>query len=290
MVYTSYEDLSNCIRRNLWKVPQDVDLIVGVPRSGMIPALMLAELMNKRYADIDAFAEGREISCGGRQELMASHAPKEDGRMKVLVLDDTVFAGSAMRKARERLAPLEEMYEIIYGCVYAEGRNAKEMVDLWLEDIWRPGEKMWLYEWNLLHHYGKKTNVSIWDIDGLVCKDPPDDRNTAAYEAYLPDAVPMVIPTTRVGAFVTYRLERYRSITEQWLHGHGIDYGLLFMFNAKNRDMRNRTESPFHYKARLYREAKWAHLFIESERRQAERIHQLTGKPVFCYENGQMYM
>lgn len=106
MVYTSYEDLSNSIRRNLWKVPQDVDLIVGVPRSGMIPALMLAELMNKRCADIDAFAEGREMSCGGRQELMASHTLEENGKKKVLVLDDTVFAGSAMRKARERLAPL----------------------------------------------------------------------------------------------------------------------------------------------------------------------------------------
>ena len=149
MVYRSYEDLSNCIRRNLWKVPQDIDLIVGVPRSGMIPALMLAELMNIRCADIDAFAEGREMSCGGRQKLMASQALKEDGKKKVLVLDDTVLAGSAMRKARERLAPLEEMCDIIYGCVYAEGKNAKEMVDLWLEDIWQPGEKVWLYEWNV---------------------------------------------------------------------------------------------------------------------------------------------
>jgi uncharacterized HAD superfamily protein len=293
MVYTSYEDLSNCIRRNLWKVPQDVDLIVGVPRSGMIPALMLAELMNKRCATLDEFIDGREMSCGGRQRLMQETVATEEqhiGRKKVLVLDDTVFFGNAMRKARERLASLEGKYGIIYGCVYAEGRNAKEMVDLWLEDIWLPGEKMWLYEWNVLHHYGKKTHVSMWDIDGLVCKDPPDDRNTEAYEAYLPDAVPMVIPTTRVGAFVTYRLEKYRNVTEQWLHGHGIDYGLLFMFNAENRDMRNRTESPSQYKARLYREATWAHLFIESERRQAERIHQLTGKPVFCYENGQMYL
>lgn len=291
MVYRSYEDLSSCLRRNLWKVPQDIDLIVGVPRSGMIPALMLAELMNKRCADIDAFIEEREMSCGGRQKLMQkTDAAERTRRKKVLLLDDTVFAGSAMRKARERLAPLEERYKIIYGCVYAEGKNAKEMVDLWLEDIWRPGEKVWLYEWNILHHYGKKTHVSMWDIDGLVCKDPPDDRNTAAYEAYLPDAVPMVIPTTRVGAFVTYRLEKYRDVTEHWLHRHGINYGLLFMFNAKNRDVRNRTESPSQYKARLYREAAWAHLFIESERHQAKRIHQLTGKPVYCYENGKMYL
>lgn len=285
MTYKSYEDLSDCIRRNAWKIPQDVDLIVGVPRSGMIPALMLAELLNKRCTDLDAFIEGREMSCGGRQRLMRETARTK----KVLVLDDTVFFGNAMRKVRERLAPLEGQYDIIYGCVYAEGRNAKQMVDLWLEDIWREGEKMWLYEWNALHHYGKKTQLSMWDIDGLVCKDPPDDRNAPAYEAYLPDAVPMIIPTTRIGAFVTYRLERYRGVTEAWLHGHGIDYGELLMFNAPNRDIRNSMMSPAKYKAQLYRQATWAQLFMESDARQAERIFQLAGKPVWCYENGRMY-
>jgi len=285
MTYKSYEDLSDCIRRNAWKIPQDVDLIVGVPRSGMIPALMLAELLNKRCADLDAFVEGREMSCGGRLRLMRDTA----GTRKVLVLDDTVFFGNAMRKARERLAPLEGKYDIIYGCVYAEGGNAKQMVDLWLEDIWREGEKMWLYEWNVLHHYGKKTQLSMWDIDGLICKDPPDDRNTPAYEAYLPDASPMIIPTTRIGAFVTYRLERYRGVTEAWLHEHGIDYGELLMFNAPNRDIRNSMMSPAKYKAQLYRQATWAQLFMESDARQAERIFQLAGKPVWCYENGRMY-
>lgn len=285
MTYKSYEDLSDCIRRNAWKIPQNVDLIVGVPRSGMIPALMLAELLNKRCADLDAFIEGREMSCGGRQRLV-----RETTRMKkVLVLDDTVFSGNAMRKARKRLAPLEGKYDIIYGCVYAEGKNTKQMVDLWLEDIWCEGEKMWLYEWNVLHHYGKKTQLSMWDIDGLICKDPPDDRNTLVYEAYLPDAVPMVIPTTRIGAFVTYRLERYRGVTEAWLHGHGIDYGELLMFNAPNRDIRNSMMSPAKYKAQLYRQATWAQLFMESDARQAERIFQLAGKPVWCYENGRVY-
>ena len=244
MTYKSYEDLSDCIRRNAWKIPQDVDLIVGVPRSGMIPALMLAELLNGK---------------------------------------------TDMRKVRERMAPLEGQYDIIYGCVYAEGRNAKRMVNIWLEDIWREGEKMWLYEWNVLHHYGKKTQLSMWDIDGLVCKEPPDDRNTPAYEAYLPDAVPMIIPTTRIGAFVTYRLEKYRGVTEAWLHGHGIDYGELLMFDAPNRDIRNNMMSPAKYKAQLYRQATWAQLFMESDARQAERIFQLAGKPVWCYENGRVY-
>jgi len=285
MIYTSYEDLSNCIRRNVWKVPADVDLIVGVPRSGMIPALMLAELLNKRCVDLDAFIESREMSCGGRQRLI-----RKGKEGKVFVLDDTVFFGNAMKKARERLAPLADKYDIIYGCIYAEGQFSKELVDIYFEYIWRPGEKQWLYEWNILHHYEKKTKSWMWDIDGLLCKDPPNDLNTNEYEAYLPNAIPMIIPTTFVGALVTYRLEKYRSVTEKWLKGHGIEYGDLKMFNASSREDRNRMESPARYKAYLYAKAQWAQLFVESEVRQAERIFQLTGKPVFCYANGKMYI
>lgn len=283
MTYTTYEDLSNCIRRNVWKVPADVDLIVGVPRSGMIPAIMLAELMNKRCADLDTFLDGREMSCGGRASLMRRGTPG-----KVLIVDDTVCGGTAMAMARERLAPLGDRYDFIFCCIYAEGRQAKEKVDIWFHDIWKPGEKNWLYEWNVLHHYNKKTESAMWDIDGLLCKDPPDDRDTEAYEAYLPDAIPMVIPTTKVGALVTYRLEKYRTITEEWLQRHGIEYGSLLMFNAPTREERNARLSPAMYKAQLYDAAPWAKVFYESEARQASRIHQLTGKPVFCYETGQM--
>lgn len=285
MVYKSYEDLSNCIRRNVWKVPSDVDLIVGVPRSGMIPALMIAELLNKRCADLDSFIEGREMSCGSRQRIMRDGESK-----KVFVVDDTVFFGNAMKRVRERLKPLEKEYNILYACIYAEGRNAKQMVDIWFEDIYYTGENIWLYEWNVLHHYEKKTEFAMWDIDGLLCKDPPDDRNTEEYEAYLPNAIPMIIPTTHIGALVTYRLEKYRGITEEWLRKQGVNYGELCMFKAPNRELRNNTASPAKYKAKLYGEAQWAKLFVESEVRQAEKIFQITRKPVFCYGNGRMYL
>lgn len=284
MVYTSYKDLANCVRRNAWKVPADVDIIVGVPRSGMIPALMLAELLHKRCVDLDSFIDGRIMACGRRERIMKPCTPK-----KVLVLDDTVFVGTAMRKARERLANLSGKYEIIYGCIYAEGRNAKSMVDIYFQDIYRDGEDLWLYEWNILHHYPHNTKVMMFDIDGLLCKEPPDERNTTAYESYLPNAIPMILPTTPVGAIVTYRLEKYRTTTEEWLHKHGVEYGKLWMSPARSWEERKSTCSPENYKARIYSEARWARLFIESNARQAEVIYRLTEKPVFCYENGILY-
>ena len=106
---------------------------------------------------------------------------------------------------------------------------------------------------------------------------------------YLPDAVPMVIPTTFVGALVTYRIERYREVTEGWLRRYGVEYGRLFMYDAESYEARNSKESPACYKARLYKAAEWAILFLESSAGQAEQINRITGKPVFCYENGKMY-
>jgi uncharacterized HAD superfamily protein len=54
----------------------------------------------------------------------------------------------------------------------------------------------------------------MWDMDGIICKDPPDDKNTEEYEKYISEAIPMIIPTTPIGAICTYRLEKYRDITK----------------------------------------------------------------------------
>lgn len=287
MQYRTYQDLSNAIRRNVWKVPADIDLIVGVPRSGMIAALMLAELLNKPCATVEDLLNERLMSTGGRGRLMRS--TKEIYR--VLVIDDTVFFGNAMRRTRAKLKQdniIPPYYDVLYACVFAEGEHAKEKVDIWFEDIYLPYE-IYFYEWNILHHYEKRSQFTMWDIDGLLCKEPPDDRDTEAYEIYLPEAVPMIIPTTKIGAVVTYRLEKYRAVTEQWLKEQGAQYKELYMHPAATREQRQEAESPAQYKARIYANAGWATLFYESSRRQANNINLLTGKPVFCYENGQLY-
>ena len=40
--YRTFEDMSICIRKNMYKLKENFDLIVGIPRSGMIPAFMIA--------------------------------------------------------------------------------------------------------------------------------------------------------------------------------------------------------------------------------------------------------
>lgn len=284
MTYTSYEDLADTIRKNLWKIPEDIDIIVGVPRSGMIAAYMVAEFLNKRVTDLDSFIEGNPISCGGRGDFLRHGAV---GR--VLVLDDTVFNGTSMQNVRDRLANIAQAYDITYACVYAEGRDAKSKVDIWMEDNYNPNEfYCHLYEWNILHHGDEMSGHCLYDLDGVLCKEPPDERDTKAYEEYISNAIPMAIPSTKIGGIVTYRLEKYRKQTEEWLKKAGVDYGCLIMFDAPTYEQRAQMESPSSYKARIYKTTPWAWLFVESDINQAEHISRLSGKPTFCYENGRM--
>lgn len=282
MKYITYADMASTIRRNIWKVPYDVDLIVGVPRSGMIAALMIAELTGRRVSDIDTFLAGHVMDNGGRGKYISSTPIR-----KVLVVDDTVYAGSAISKARKKLSCLENQYTIIYGCVFAEGKQSRELVDMYFEYNFDTKETLYLYEWNICQHYEHKAQLIMFDLDGVISRNPPDDRNTKDYEAYLPNAIPMVVPRTMIGGICTYRLEKYRQVTEQWLEQHGIRYGSLKMVNA-TYDERKKIYSSS-YKADWYARSEWAQLFIESDPYQAPVISRLSKKPVYCYENNIMY-
>ena len=178
--------------------------------------------------------------------------------------------------------------DVLFGCVYAEGKDAKSKVDLWLVDNYNPNEELWhLYEWNILHHGRRLSERSMWDIDGLMCKEPPDERDTKAYEEYIANAVPMVIPTTTLGAVVTYRLEKYRDVTEKWLQSQGVQYGQLIM---PQYCMERSHGDSAKYKGAIYRDADWARLFVESNSTQALIISQIAEKQVYCYKNGYMYL
>lgn len=279
--------MANTIRRNIWKVPADIGLVVGVPRSGMICALMIAELLNKPVTDIDSFLDGKTWQSGHRGKSMKS----ELNAIKVLVIDDTFYMGSAMRKAKNKLRSIEDKYNIIYGCVYAEGEGSTNKVDLYFEYNYNPKEEgFFLYEWNMMHHNFRHSKWMMFDLDGVICKNPPNDKDTVSYENYISNAIPMIIPSSKIGGICTYRIEKYRKVTEEWLGRNNVEYLELVMFPANSSEERNSKQCSSRFKANIYKNAEWAKLYVESDPHQAERIFKLSGKPVFCYENGRLYI
>lgn len=288
MKFVTLAELTGTIRNNIHKVPHDVDFVIGIPRSGVIAASIVSEFLNTPLIDIDSFIFGAKPTGGRRSRF---HVESGSDKPRVLVIDDTIFHGRSMRSARQKLEPFLNQYEFIYMVVYLEGPCND--VNVWLEDLRRFTENFKsfvIYEWNIFHHIPKFMEVCLYDIDGVLCVNPPDERTGQEYIDYIRNATPLFTPTVMVGELVSYRLSKYDTITRDWLRKNHIGYGGLTMFPAQSWEQRNESGiSPAQFKADIYSKRTWAKLFVESSDRQAQEIHERTGKPVYCVESNKMY-
>ena len=227
MRYVTISELRDIIRRNLWKIPHDIDLVVGVPRSGMLPASMIALYLNKRLTDLDSFLEGRVMSCGNTGWW------HDDGKpfSKILIVDDSIQFGRAIRDTKEKINKLSVDYKYVYLTPIASIEGGK-MVDLFFEII----EGQRIIEWNLFHH--PILQNSCMDIYGVLCKDPEEDDDGEIYRSFLQTAMPLYIPSRIVDTLISCRLEKYRSFTQDWLAKNGIKYNNLIMLDMPDRTSR----------------------------------------------------
>lgn len=277
--YRSIADLNEAIIRNLHIFPHDVDLIVGIPRSGMLPANLLALYLNKPFSDIDSFIEGRVYSFGRRGAFISTKKTN-----KVLIVDDSILAGNALLKVREKLLQYSSLHPQIsfqYGVIYAS-QEGRSKVDFYCEMIEGPR----LFQWNLFHQ-PLILPQSILDIDGVLCPNPPVDDDGVQYLEYIKKAPTLYTPTVKVDKLVSCRLEKYREVTEEWLAKHHIQYNELYLLDLPTKEERIAWGKHGIYKGNIYKQSDNV-LFIESSLSEARQIFQITHRPVFCIENFQM--
>ena len=280
MEYRSVSDLNMCLVRNLYRLPRDIDLVVGVPRSGLLPANLIALHLNLPLTDLKGLIEQRLIASGPR---MGRRIESFDDVKRVLVVDDSVNSGAEMKRVRALLEEENPDCEIVLLAIYVTP-GAEDFVDMWLEHIPMPR----VFGWNAMHH--ANSTVTCFDIDGVLCRDPTETENDDgdAYREFLLNVEPLFIPTRELGALVTSRLEKYRDLTETWLAKHGVQYKELVMLDLPTKEDRMRLGNHAEFKAAAYRERTWAKLFIESSASQAQDIANLSVKPVLCIETDTM--
>lgn len=286
MRYIRLQDLCSTIRNNIYKIPHDIDFVIGVPRSGMIAASIISEFLNVPLIDVNSFTSGAIPTGGDRLQLFSNQITN-----KVLVIDDTTFSGKSMREAKEKLKH-KEGYEFIYAVVYLEGDRGQKEIDLYLEDM-RHEDKGWgnicLYEWNLFNHYPHVMSKIMWDLDGVFCVNPVQDSDEEKYVEYIKNATPLFTPKVKLNKIVTYRCIKYYEQTKDWLNKNGIHFNFIAMVNAQNYIERHQiAPNSAEYKANIYKQDD-AQLFIESEADQAEQIWKLSGKPVLCVSTNKLY-
>jgi uncharacterized HAD superfamily protein/adenine/guanine phosphoribosyltransferase-like PRPP-binding protein len=279
--FRSTADLASTIARNLSKIPRDVDLIVGIPRSGLLAANLLALDLNLPLTHIEGFLAGSIFRSGNTRSNMHSVSCVEDAK-HTLVVDDSIYTGATMEAARAQLAKARLSCKMTFAAVYAAPKVAKH-VDVYFEVCPMPR----MFGWNYMHHPGLLN--CCMDIDGVLCCDPSDDENDdgPAYLGFLRSARPLRIPTQEVGYLVTSRLEKYRPETEAWLESHGVHYRKLIMLENCDAETRRRRGLHGRFKAKVYSTLA-AELFIESEEAQAVEIVGLSGRPVLCTATQQL--
>jgi uncharacterized HAD superfamily protein/hypoxanthine phosphoribosyltransferase len=281
--YVSFAQLSTAIRTQLHAIPSDVDLIVGIPRSGMVPAYQIGLFLNRLVCDIEGFLCNGAVSHGHTRKLGIALTSLREAR-HILLVDDSIATGGSMQKALARIQ--ESGYAgKISTCAAIVAPSHKSSVNVSFITLPQPR----LFEWNAFHHACVES--ACFDMDGVLCVDPTshDNDDGPRYEKFLANALPLFRPTLRIGHIVTARLEKYRNLTEDWLGANGIQYGQLHLVDLPSREERIRLGAHCSHKIRVYRET-GASMFYESELGQAREIAQGSGKPVLCVGDMTMVM
>jgi uncharacterized HAD superfamily protein len=245
-----------------------VDLVVGIPRSGMLAASLYALHTNTPLADPASYEAGQDLGHGRR--AVAARTGK-----RVLFLDDSVLSGYEMSRIRTQFGVNANGTEHVYAAPFVSRANC-QIVDFYDEIIEPPR----IFEWNVFHHPALER--ACCDIDGVLCPDPPvEEGDDEGFQMHLANVDCLLRPSVRIGFLVTNRLEKHRAVTERWLAEQAIEYDRLFMRPESSAEERRRHGGHGEYKAQIAKRVR-ASFFIESELRQAQTIANTTGGAVFC--------
>lgn len=265
--YRSYQDMVNDVHRWCDQLPQ-ISAVCGIPRSGVAPAAIISARRNIPLLSYDALMSGQQSHRRPGRALKTEQGP-------ILLVDDTSWSGNSMREHASKLAG----HSIICGAVYAK-RQDNMAVDTWAMSLQTPFHT---FEWNFLRE-GLAVNY-VCDLDGVFRRDwlefpgceesRPDD-----YKHWLRNGKPThLISPYKVRAICSGSLSQYRDLTEAWLRDNGVQYGELIL---PCDNIATRFPLIVEKKAETYQRHKGATLFVESEIGQAQEIHRLTNRPVFC--------
>jgi len=278
MHFRNLTDLADIVRANIHKLKDDFDLVVGIPRSGMVPAGMIALLTDRHLLDLESFLSGQTPTRGTTRAIPELPAPADQRR--VLIVEDSISSGRSIEAVRKRVADTYPQITPTYIAVIA-APHSRHLVDLYFDTCPHPRA----FEWNLLNSW--VCEEGAFDLDGVFCVDPKETENDDGpnYLKFLNEAQLYRRPGKRLHRIVTSRLEKYRPETEAWLSHHGVQFDHLDMMQGVSAAERREKRLHAPFKAKLYAADPKLKIFVESDPAQSKEIARLSGKPVLDFTN-----
>lgn len=263
--YVSLRRLAEDVRGLAGRLPPDLAGIVGVPRSGLIPASQLACLL---HLPLYALAPEGLVDVGRGYRL---DAPPRDGRL--CVVDDTIQTGHSIRRAKKRWRKLALPDAVWVGCYVTPAHSGE--VDFVGREI---RANHWM-EWNWPN--STLSPHLATDFDGVICQDLPPQTNWgshAEYAAAIASARPLyLMRRAPVPLVVTARPEAMREATQAWCARHGVQVERLEMWPGGARSQ----AAIAAWKAEIYGRSNLA-IYVESDPVLAAKIWQHCRRPVLC--------
>jgi orotate phosphoribosyltransferase len=261
------------------KLPTSIDAVVGIARSGLLPATVLATRLH-----VPLWHVGKNcplMPAGGGWRMNGK--PLWSKPTHVLLIDDTSASGGSMRESTRLVTQAWPDVALTRTVVYAHptGRTA---VDLAVATL--PGRHFLEWNWPNTGH----AEIMAFDFDGILCHDIAleDCDDGPRYERALETAKPLHLPRRKpIPLIVTARHERFRQITEAWLDHHGVRAQRLIMRDWPYSNGRHDTSAIARWKAEQYKRSGLA-LFAESDPTQARLIAELAKMPVLCPAAGRV--
>jgi len=207
--------------------------VAGIPRSGVFPASIVAMWLNVPIYSFDKEGNISPLSAlskfGGFR--MQNY---EEGDGKILILDDTLYGGIAIKNTREIVGKRDD---VVYGVVYVHSSRPSD-VDVYGEILDPPH----LLEWNFFN--SSYVENSFLDFDGILCPNVPYEctLDEEKYIDYITNVEPLYhrLPTTyKCKGIITARLEKYKDITKAWLKKYDVAYENLIMFPTEREKERD---------------------------------------------------
>lgn len=225
--FVTIEDLSRDAVHLANKIRHlNIKEIVGVPRSGMIAASIIATQLGVHLSSLD---EKKIVSLDSGSRFR-DKVRKKDGI--TLVVDDSSATGRQINEIKEALNG-----DVKFATVYTTKRSSS-ILDYYHKILPLPH---W-FEWNLMgndlliNHF----NIST-DMDGILCEDCPVDMDDDGdrYLEWMKNVRPLHLPSTKLNYIITARLEKYRPQTKEWLDRYNIKYKELIMGPWSSQNERN---------------------------------------------------
>lgn len=273
-IYSSYAETVKDVKRWCKSLPE-ISAVVGIPRSGSFIASIISE-----YRNIPLFTMDGLLNDGICWRPSISR-PIDRPSGPVLVVDDTSWSGASIKRTK---AYLKNKGDYIFGSLYIKEDREKDLDYFYgiLPTVYHT------FEWSLLRD--PQCSSYICDLDGVFCEDFTGVDDSPEYVEHLKTVkANNYSPRFPIMKICTARLEKYRSITEEWLDLHNIKYKQLMMSPYHSPEERLRKQGFSKWKAENYMETPEASLFVESEHEQAIEIYRLVERPVFCMDTMTLY-